>query len=164
MPYPSALPALAAIVVLGVTAGVQLGRAAAEEIPARYFASPEGTRSFAALSPNPSPEIVEPTWAASHAYEGYGLGAGCVGCGTYPEEYRPIHDPAVDGYDDGYSASALAPAEAPEFQYAAEEDEPESASAETDMDAIQLYAHFPVTMDEAEGLSADADRPVTDPW
>ena len=163
MPHPPVLPALAAIAVLGVTAGVQLGRAAVEEIPPRYFAPPEGTRSFAALSPNRSPDVVEPTGAASSAYGDYGLGDGCVGCGTYPEEYRPIHDPAVDGYDDGYSASALTPAEAPELQYAVGEDEPESASAEG-VDAIQLYAHFPVTMDEAEGPSAKVDRPVADPW
>lgn len=143
MPHPPVMPALAVVALLGVTAGIQLGRAAVEEIPARYSAPPEGTRSFAALSPNRSPEITEPTSAASSTYDGYGV---------YPEEYRPVHDPAVDGYDDEYSAGAPVPAEAPEFQYAVEEEAPRGV-AEPDMDAIQRYAHFPVSADEARSVA-----------
>lgn len=147
MSHPPVLPALALVTLLGVTAGVQLGRAAVEEIPARYFAPPEGTRSFASLSPNRSPEITEPTWSASSTYDGYG---------AYPEEYRPVRDPAVDGYDDEYSASMTPPVEAPEFQYAVEEEVP-AGVAEPDVDAIERYAHFPVSAEEARD-TAEAER------
>lgn len=163
MPCPPVLPTLAAVAVLGAAGGVQLGRAAVKEIPARYFAPPEGTQSFAALSANRGWERAEASWTASRSYEGYDPGYGCVGCRTYPEEYHPIHDPSVDGYDDGYSASAPEPIATPEFQYAVEEDVAEGP-AEPDMKAIERYASFPVTLDEAEdAVAVDADRPSADP-
>ncbi|MDP9413688.1 MAG: hypothetical protein M3Q08_06255 [Pseudomonadota bacterium] len=145
-----ALPTLGVLALAGGGLGVHLGRASIAEINPAYFSSPP-TRFHADLSPyrtNGSGALPGNGGAGSLA-----LGAECVGCRTYPEEYHPIHDPAVDGYDTAYAAREEAVAFA--------EDQParESRLRDPDLARVALYVSFRVSAEEAEaGASAEADE------
>jgi hypothetical protein len=128
--------------ILGAALGVTLGRSAIAEINPAYFNEPE--ESFHAdLSPYRSPD-----WAQVQAIEYQAqqpvvigdLGSGCIGCRDYPVEYYPQHDPAVDGYEDGYAASAQPPAQVIIVAT--------PAADPARMEQVQRYASYQVSSDE----------------
>lgn len=95
------LPVAATLAIGGTGLGVFLGQTAVAEIDPVYFSSPSsGSRFHADLSPNPGsrdwsnrplPEVQQ---ASFHD---------CVGCRTYPEEYRPTTDPDFEAYVASYA-------------------------------------------------------------
>lgn len=161
MPATTTLPIMAGLAILGAAAGINLGRSAVSEINPAYFSEPE--ESFHTdLSPYRSPD-----WAQVQAAEYQAaqqpvlvgdLGSGCIGCRDYPVEYVPRHDPAVDGYQDGYAASAPAPAPAQIVVV-------ETPAADPDRDRLQQYASYPVSSDEkpVEAAQAVAEAPAAEP-
>ena len=157
MPATTTLPVLAGLSILGAALGVNLGRSAISEINPAYFSDPE--ESFHSdLVPYRSPD-----WAQVHAAEYRAaqqpvlvgeLGSGCVGCADYPVEYVPRHDPAADGYQDGYAASA------PPAQIVIVE----TAAADPARERIAAYASYPVSSDEKRAeatVEAAADAEPT---
>jgi hypothetical protein len=158
MPASTTLPIVAALALIGSAAGVTLGRSAIAEIDPAYFTDPE-VPFHADLASNRGTD-----WAQVQALEyqqasaADGLGTGCVGCRAFPAEYAPRHEPAVDGYQDGWTASArfaAAPAEA----MVEEEMEPDPERAD-----IVRYASYRVSEDEREAAPAEEafeeDAPV----
>jgi hypothetical protein len=83
-------PKIAVLALLGASAGAHLGWSAIAEIhPARFAAKVPPSL------PNADPELHrpgEPPSASLTFSEDR-----CVGCRTYPEEYHPIQDAAVEG-------------------------------------------------------------------
>lgn len=161
MPASTTLPILAGLSILGAALGINLGHSAISEINPAYFSDPE--ESFHSdLVPYRSPD-----WAQVQAAEYRAaqqpvlvgdLGSGCIGCRDYPIEYVPRHDPAVDGYQDGYAASAPQPAAAPAQIVIVETPTAPDAARER----IQAYASYPVSADEkpVEVTEAAADQPI----
>jgi hypothetical protein len=155
MPATTTLPIMAGLAILGAAAGINLGRSAISEINPAYFSEPE--ESFHAdLSPYRSPD-----WAQVQAAEAAqqpvlvgDLGSGCIGCRDYPVEYVPRHDPAVDGYSDGYAASAPQPAQIVIVETPAAHDPAR--------ERIQAYASYPVSSDEkpVQAAEAPAEQPA----
>jgi hypothetical protein len=156
MPATTTLPIMAGLAILGAAAGVNLGRSAISEINPAYFSEPE--ESFHAdLAPYRSPD-----WAQVQASEYRAaqqpvlvgdLGSGCIGCRDYPVEYVPRHDSAVDGYSDGYAASAPQPAQIVIVET--------PAAPDPARERIQAYASYPVSSDEKPAEAAQA--PVQEP-
>jgi hypothetical protein len=150
MPASTTLPIIAGLSILGASLGVTLGRSAVSEINPAYFN--EADDSFHAdLVPYRSPG-----WAQVQASEYRAaqqpvlvgdLGGGCIGCRTYPVEYVPQHEPAVDGYQDGYSASAPQPAQVVVV---------ETPAPDPARERIQLYSSYPVSSDEKPVQTAEA--------
>ena len=142
MPASTTLPVVAGLSILGAALGISLGKSAIAEINPAYFSDPE--ESFHSdLVPYRSPD-----WAQVHAAEYRAaqqpvlvgdLGSGCIGCRDYPVEYAPVHDPAVDGYADGYAASVPPPAQV----IVVETPAPDSAR-----ERIQAYSTYPVSAEE----------------
>jgi len=149
MPASTTLPIVACLALIGSALGVSLGRSAIAEINPAYFTDPE-VPFHADLVPNRGTD-----WAQVQALEyqqasaADGLGTGCVGCRAFPAEYVPQHEPAVDGYQDGWAASARVAPAAPEA-WAEEEAEPDPGRAD-----IVRYASYRVSEDEEELLPAD---------
>jgi hypothetical protein len=150
MPASTTLPIVAGLAILGAALGASLGRSAIADINPAYFQEPE--ESFHAdLVPYRSPG-----WAQGQA--GYqaaqqpvvvgALGGGCVGCRDYPVEYYPQHDPAVDGYQDGTSASAQQPAQVVVVET--------PAAPDPARERIQAYASYPVSSGEKPPQMAEA--------
>ena len=146
MPATTTLPIMAGLAILGAAAGVNLGRSAISEINPAYFTEPD-TRFHADLSPYRSPD-----WAQLQAAEYRAaqqpvpvgdLGSGCIGCRDYPVEYVPRHDPAMDGYQDGRSASAAEPVLATVV---------EPPAPDPHRERIQLYASYPLTEEEVQAV------------
>jgi len=142
MTATTTLPIMAGLAILGAAAGINLGRSAVSEINPAYFSDPE--ESFHAdLTPYRSPD-----WAQVQSTEYRAaqqpvlvgdLGSGCIGCRDYPVEYVPRHDPAVDGYSDGYAASAPQPAQIVIV---------ETAAPDPARERIQAYSSYRVSSDE----------------
>jgi hypothetical protein len=150
MPATTTLPVLAGLSILGAALGINLGRSAISEINPAYFSDPE--ESFHSdLVPYRTPD-----WAQVQAGEYRAaqqpvlvgdLGSGCIGCRDYPVEYVPRHDPAVDGYQDGYAASAPAPAQIVIV---------ETPAPDPARERIQAYASYPVSSDERPAMVPEA--------
>ena len=143
MPATTTLPIMAGLSILGAAIGVNLGQSAISEINPAYFNEADDY-FHADLSPYRSPD-----WAQVQAAEYRAaqqpvlvgdLGSGCIGCRDYPVETVPRHDPAVDGFQDGYAASA--PPQ-PAQIVIVETPAPDPARAR-----IQAYASYPVSSDE----------------
>jgi hypothetical protein len=151
MAYPVTLPILAGLSLVGTALGVHLGRSAIAEINPAYFSEREAG-FHADLSPYRSPD-----WAQVQVTEYQqaalvqGLGDGCVGCREYPEEYYPRHDPAVDGLEDGWAASARS--EEPIETIAAE------PASNPEWERVERYASYPVSADEQQ---AESDAELTE--
>jgi hypothetical protein len=109
MPASTTLPIIAGLSILGASLGVTLGRSAISEINPAYFSDPDDS-FHSDLVPYRSPDWAQVQAAEYHAAQQPvvvgDLGGGCIGCRDYPVEYVPQHEPAVDGYQDGYAASA----------------------------------------------------------
>ncbi|HEX6374834.1 MAG TPA: hypothetical protein VFZ91_03845 [Allosphingosinicella sp.] len=156
MPATTTLPIMAGLSILGAALGVSLGRSAISEINPLYFSEAEDS-FHADRIPYRSPD-----WAQVHAAEYRGaqqpvvvgdLGTGCIGCRDYPVEYVPQHEPAVEGYQDGWSASAPQPAHV----IIVETPAPDPAR-----ERIQAYASYPVSAEEAPVAAPEpaAEAPV----
>lgn len=157
MPATTTLPTLAGLAILGAALGVSLGQSAISEINPAYFSDPEDS-FHSDLVPYRSPD-----WAQVQA-AGYPaaqqpvlvgeLGSGCIGCRDYPVHYVPVHDPAVDGYGDGYAASAPEPAQIVIVET--------PAAADPARERIQAYASYPVSEEErpAQAAEAPAEQPA----
>jgi hypothetical protein len=155
MPATTTLPVIAGLSILGASLGVTLGRSAVADINPAYFN--EADDSFHAdLVPYRSPE-----WAQVQASEYQAaqqpvlvgeLGDGCIGCRAYPVEYVPRHEPAVDGYQDGYAASASQPAQIVIV---------ETPAPDPARERIKLYSSYPVSSDEKPAQVAEA--PAAEP-
>jgi len=151
MPVSTTLPIMAGLAILGAALGVSLGKSAISEINPAYFSDPEDS-FHADLAPYRSPD-----WAQVQAAEYRAaqqpvvvgeLGSGCIGCRDYPVEYYPRHDPAVDGYQDGYSASAPQPAQIVIVET--------PAAPDPALERVALYASYPVTSGEQPAPPAPA--------
>lgn len=151
MPVSTTLPVIAGLSILGASLGVTLGRSAISEINPAYFSDPEDS-FHSDLVPYRSPD-----WAQVQASEYRAaqqpvlvgdLGSGCIGCRDYPVEYVPRHDPAVDGYEDGYAASAPQPAQIVIVET--------PAAPDPARERIQLYSSYPVSSDEKPAQVAEA--------
>ncbi|MEA3053880.1 MAG: hypothetical protein QOG72_2783 [Sphingomonadales bacterium] len=158
MPATTTLPVLAGLSILGAALGVNLGRSAVAEINPAYYQEPE-EHFHADLVPYRSPD-----WAQAQA-AGYqaaqqpvvigDLGSGCIGCRDYPVEYYPKHDPAVDGYQDGYAASAPQPAQVVIV---------ETPAPDPAREQVQRYASYQVSSDEKPAQIAEAPaEPTAEP-
>jgi hypothetical protein len=150
MPATTTLPIMAGLAILGAALGVNIGRSAVAEINPAYFSDPDDS-FHSDLVPYRSPD-----WAQVQAAEYRAaqqpvlvgdLGSGCIGCRDYPVEYVPRHEAAVDGYQDGYSASVAQPAQI----YIVE-----TPAADPARERVQLYASYPVTSGEQ---AAQATQP-----
>lgn len=139
MTYPMNIVMTALLAVLGVGTGVHLGRSAIAEINPLYYSEPQAGASYAELSGYGRPREASPP-AGEPEYAMAGLGTGCIGCRTYPEEYYPQTEPQVDGY----AASARAPREELVPQYAVYE---AGAYAQAS-DEVTAYSNYPVSEDE----------------
>jgi hypothetical protein len=144
MAHPLTLPTVAMLALAGTGLGVYLGRAAVDEINPLYFSLPEATRSYAALTPNRGDDFdaLRPREVAATEY-GAALGRGCVGCRTYPEEYFPRRDPAVDAqlersWSDEEPAVQQAVQQLPQF----------AAARSEEQRLIEAYSRYPVDEEE----------------
>jgi hypothetical protein len=151
MPATTTLPIMAGLAILGAAAGVNLGRSAVAEINPAYFSDPEDS-FHSDLVPYRSPDWAQVQAAEYHAAQQPvvvgDLGGGCVGCRDYPVEYVPQHDPAVDGYQDGYAASAPQPAQIVIVET--------PAAPDPARERIQAYASYPVSSDEKPAEAPEA--------
>ncbi len=149
MAHSTTLPILAGLTMLGAVAGVQLGRSAVADIDPIHYGEPD-TKFHADLVPYRSAGQDGATLLA--AREDVPI-TSCIGCRAFPEEYRPIHDPAVDGLEDGWSASAgLAAAPAPvEAEPAAP-----AAAPDPEREAVTRYASYPISEEAATPAEAEA--------
>ncbi len=150
MPATTTLPIMAGLSILGAALGITLGKSAISEINPAYFSDPEDS-FHSDLVPYRSPDWAQVQSAEYRAAQQPvlvgDLGSGCIGCRDYPIEYVPRHDPAVDGYQDGYAAIAPQPARIVIV---------ETPAADPARERIQAYASYPVTADAqpAEALAA----------
>jgi hypothetical protein len=138
------LPTAAVLSLAGAAFGVYLGNTSIAEINPVHFASYErSTRFHADLTPQGYRD-----WASVQAAEfrlaqsGADLGAGCIGCRTYPEEVIPVHEASLGKPQTGWVevSEVIAP---PEPQPAVQAVEPDPA-----VEQVQRYASFPVTAEE----------------
>lgn len=157
MAYPFSLSSLAALALVGTGAGLFLGKSAISEINPAYFGSHYSeTRFHSDLVPgganfDRAPKLTDATLE-------YGLGSGCVGCQTYPEEYFPVHDPAVDGYAADTTAVADRIVEDADRDLAEMQRQAKQAS-------LERYAHYPIETGEQPAKLAQAamvDDPASD--
>ena len=163
MPATTTLPIMAGLSILGAALGINLGRSAVSEINPVYFN--EADDSFHSdLVPYRSPDWAQVQAAEYRAAQQQpvlvgDLGSGCIGCRDYPVEYVPRHDPAVDGYQDGYAASAPEPAPA---QIVIVET---AAAPDPARERIARYASYPVSSDEkpAQVAEGTAGEPAAEP-
>ena len=87
---------IAALALLGASAGAHLGwSAVAEMSPSRVA----GKAPASSASPSDTPQRPATPASASLTSGEDRYGGECVGCRTYPEEYQPLHDPAVEAGD-----------------------------------------------------------------
>lgn len=158
MPATMTLPIMAGLAILGVAAGINLGQSAVSEINPAYFSDPEDS-FHADLVPYRSPD-----WAQVQAAEYRAaqqpvlvgdLGSGCIGCRDYPVEYVPRHDPAVDGYRQGYEDGYAAMPQPAQIVVV------ETPAPDPARERIQAYSSYPVSSDEKPAPVAEAAEPET---
>jgi hypothetical protein len=140
------LSILGALALVGAGTGLHLGWSAIAEINPVHFSSAESGSAFHGdLVPNRSwdsgPSLPGPEQADSLA-----LGSGCIGCRTYPVDYRPIPDPSIERI---YEPSEQTSASAPVQLAAREEEAPEDAARrKADIERIELYSRAPIAVQE----------------
>lgn len=148
------LPAVAAMAIAGTGLGLYLGKSAISEIDPVYFNSPLSASRFHA-DLVPSTGSFEAAPMPQDASLAQGLGSGCVGCRTYPEEYFPIHDPAVDPYVQPYAQASIEPA-ADIIEDVDREIQAVARRAE-----VERYVHFRVAAEERPANLAQAEPEET---
>lgn len=167
MPNPMTLPLLMVLTVAGSGLGVYLGKSAIGEIDPVHYSSPQpGSRFHADLVPN-RPEWDSASTAGLHNAALSRLGGGCVGCATYPEEYRPVRDEAIESYIATYAAYDPVPAgdiiEDVDREIAGIAARAAARAAASQ--SVTRYAYYPVSAEEAEvrvtygGVTTEAAEP-----
>lgn len=127
---------LAVLSILGGGIGMHLGRSTIAEINPVYF-EPTPTRFHADLVSNrPLSWDQAPETGITDASLIQGLGTGCVLCPDYPEEYHPIPEPAMEGYEE----EASEPVRAADEEYRGAGEAPGYANSQA-----QLYAYYAIT-------------------
>lgn len=135
MVNPATLAILGGISISGAILGVYLGHSAVGEIDPTYFGTEEATTFHADLVPYRSDDRSDVRLAT---VQGEVPIFSCKGCRAYPEEYRPIADPAVERVWDQPTATAEY-AEAP-----SPIEEAGQAAADPEREAVVRYASYPV--------------------
>jgi hypothetical protein len=144
MPVSTTLPIMAGLSIVGAALGITLGHSAIAEINPAYFSEAED-EFHADLAPYRSPDWSQgqQSEVAQQPVVVGDLGTGCVGCRTYPVEYVPRHDPAVDGYVE----TAPQPAQVVVV---------ETPAPDPARERIQLYSSYPVSSDEQPAQVVEA--------
>ena len=138
MPQFITLPAIAALALAGAASGLYLGDSAIDEIDPAAIGTDE-SRFYADLVPGAGPRDDLPRPLHNAALD-EGLGGGCVGCITYPEEYAPVHDARVDASLGAYIAYNPPSAE----EIVTEVDAVLAEAARTRFEEVGRYAYYPV--------------------
>jgi hypothetical protein len=158
MAHPLTIPTIGVLALVGSGLGLYLGNAAISEINPLYFTDPPA-RFHADLAPNRGghPGSLAPRMTGAD-YQG--LGESCIGCRDYPEEYFPVHEASVDGYDRGLARSAE-----PAVQLAAYEPEPaeQVMRRRADIERVERYARGPVVEEAVEAPAIEAPVPAPEP-
>lgn len=143
------LPIIAALTLVGVGAGVQLGQGAANAINP-FYSTPVPPRAVAATIAQSGQRPVVLSQADSRAALG-----GCVGCRTYPEEYVPGSSLEQQMPDEYYAASLGAPrGYRVAVETGFEQEAPDPAPDESLAD-VERYASYPVTEHERDLREAE---------
>lgn len=152
MGSPVTLSTMTALAIAGAGFGVYLGKSAIAEINPSYFAAPSSASVFHSdLIADPS-DVASAPVVSARADDFSGLGTGCGGCRTYPEEYIPVRDAAVDSFDAPTSY-------APGPDRLIEDVDAEIAAAIARREAaasVERYAHSPIASDEVKTWLASA--------
>jgi hypothetical protein len=151
--HPLTLPTLGVMVLAGAGAGFHLGWSAVAEINPLYFSKVEApSRFYGDLAPNRNDGSSAGAPIAEQA-DRLALGSGCIGCRTYPVDYRPVPDPAIE------QVYAPVRERAPPAELAAYEQEaPEQAERrKADLARVELYSRAPVTIEEVTVQSASVE-------
>jgi hypothetical protein len=144
MAHPLTFPALGFLALAGVGLGLHLGNASVSEINPLYFQEPP-TRFHSDLAAYQSPASTGYS-ARADAASRLELGTGCIGCRTYPEEYFPRRDPAVESaYESGPSEQAPV-----QLAVAESEPDPDLMKRQADLDRLQRYSSYAVQAVEAQ--------------
>jgi hypothetical protein len=137
------LPTAAMLSLVGAALGVQLGNASIAEInPAHYASDEPAARFHADLTPQGYRD-----WATVQVSEyravqdGVDLGAGCIGCRTYPEEVALVHQASLGKPETGWVEVIEPPAAQPAV---------EVVESDPAVQEVERYASFPVTAEEQE--------------
>jgi hypothetical protein len=132
--------------VAGAGGGAWLGSSAIAEIDPAYFR--DGEVSFHAdRVPYRSPDASKPAGELVDASTIEGLGSGCLKCGAEPIEL--IRAPAPTVYEEGWSRTTYASAEAAPAMLVHEEPDPE-------LERVARYSSYPITDQEAEAMEVAA--------
>jgi hypothetical protein len=94
---------VAGLSLVGAAAGLHLGRATVSGIDPIFFGETDDPRFHSELVPN-RPSTDEAPLSSPEDYAAVPI-TGCVGCRSFPEEYRPSRDPIVDAEINDYPAS-----------------------------------------------------------
>jgi hypothetical protein len=155
------LSILGALALIGGGAGLHLGWSAIGEInPIHFETSPSGSTFHADLSPNRSFDSAEAAPRAEQVDQ-LALGSGCIGCGAYPVDARPVQDPAIE---QAYAASPADDISLPVQPAAYEEEAPEeTARRKADLERVELYSRAPISVEEAvvETPAVEETAPVS---
>ncbi len=138
---------LGVLAVAGSATGVFLGRAAVSEINPVYFSERADTfhADLVPFRPQAASETaVYDAGRLTPAELAQGLGTGCVGCRTYPEEYRPVQDPAVE--PERYRERS---SDAPAVQLAVYDPQSDEAGRSADFAQVERYSSYQVAAAEA---------------
>jgi hypothetical protein len=152
------LPAAAMLSLAGAALGVHLGNASIAEINPVHYASHETSARFHA---DLTPQGYRGDWAAIQASEyraaqaGADLGAGCVGCRTYPEEVIPVYEASLGKPQTGWFevAQEVAPPHPPAQPAVVrvEQVEPtEQVERDPALEQVERYAGFPVNEEQRQ--------------
>lgn len=166
MSNPITLSTMAGLAIAGAGLGLYLGNSAVSEIDPVHYSSPFSSSAFHADLAANRPDLDSAPRLTETAGFASGLGSGCVGCRTYPEEYHPIYEPAVDAYDSSYAAGSSPTAfrtDPAEIVLAEADERVAEAPSRIEIERIVRYAHYRVSEDEGEEEARAADnkaRPV----
>lgn len=145
----STLPIAVGLAVSASALGVYLGNSAVAGINPAYFGDPE-PRFHADLAPNRSPDWAQ-VQVSEYQQAGLieGLGDGCVGCRTWPEEYVPAVAEDFEAVEDDWQSHTRYPPEARSAAMVVAED--------PEVERIERYAAYPVSAEEWQ-----SDQPAED--
>jgi hypothetical protein len=156
---------LGVLAVAGSATGVFLGRAAVSEINPIYFAERADTFHADLVPYRPqaaSDAALTDAGRLTPAELAEGLGTGCVGCRTYPEDYRPVQDPAVE--PERYRERV---GDAPAVQLAVYDPQADEAGRSADFAQVERYSGYQVSAAaeapaEVEFAAASEDVPAAE--
>jgi hypothetical protein len=162
MAHPLTIPMIGGLALMGAGLGLYLGNAAISEINPLYF-SERPARFHSDLTPNGGLRLGGPAPLSARA-DIQDLGSSCIGCRDYPEEYYPIHDASVDGYDSGFAVAE------PKVELAAYQPEPveEVLRLRADIERVERYARgsdaeMPAGASTPEAPATTADLDLAQP-